>query len=166
MRHPSDHLLHGHIDRVLPAAHDRRVREHLKGCPDCAGKAAELRRIVDSLALMPQERAPAGFVESVSAAARAESGSARIGAWRPWAALAAGVSLVIFGALIWGNLQTSPPVQTAQEQPLPVQAVQPVQPAQPVPNDSLSFYAQEHQLYEAFRSMPGHSFGLASFPER
>jgi anti-sigma factor RsiW len=48
---------------ALDEADQRRVEEHLRGCPDCGVELAAWQRLTGALEALPTQQAPAGLVE-------------------------------------------------------------------------------------------------------
>jgi anti-sigma factor RsiW len=65
------------IDDALPAGERTACEAHLAACPDCTRELARLRATVSLVRAIGPARAPAGFVDRVVTAARAEPPSRR-----------------------------------------------------------------------------------------
>ena len=65
-------LLSALIDEALPAGERTACEAHVAACPDCTRELARLRATVSLLRAIGPARAPAGFVDRVVSAARAE----------------------------------------------------------------------------------------------
>jgi hypothetical protein len=78
--------LSAYLDEALAPDERREVAAHLEGCPDCRRELARLEQTVALLRRVEPARAPVGFVDRVTEAARP----------RPWYRRAAGAIFVPF----------------------------------------------------------------------
>ncbi|MDI6857287.1 MAG: zf-HC2 domain-containing protein [Dehalococcoidia bacterium] len=53
--------LSAYLDEELPPARRRKIEEHLRGCPACRARLAELRTLKQTLSSLPQAAAPRSF---------------------------------------------------------------------------------------------------------
>ena len=68
--HETRERLSGLLDLALAAPERTEVGAHLEGCPDCRRELDRLRATVSLLSRVERPRAPVGFVDRVTAAAR------------------------------------------------------------------------------------------------
>ena len=68
--HDARESLSAFLDEALAPEERQRVAEHLEGCPECRRELARLEQTVALLHRVEPARAPVGFVDAVTAAAR------------------------------------------------------------------------------------------------
>lgn len=65
MEHPKDSLS-PYLDGALPEAERGRVEEHLRGCPDCAAHAEDLKSVSKLVSSLPRKPLPVGFLQRLN----------------------------------------------------------------------------------------------------
>lgn len=168
------------IDDGLSYEEQRRLAEHLDGCPGCAKELRSLEKTVDLLHSLPQVTAPDTFLQDVLLAARQAQAEApavtrspgileRVRGWLPsvvfepaprWAvaALTLGLIVGISGSMILfrgpAPLKTAQRVETAVA-PQPVaEAAQEPAAATPAPMPSGPFEDLVHEMLQRVESAP------------
>src|SRR5207245_1192337 len=117
------------VDDALSADARAALEQHLAGCPECRREWQRFAATVDLLHVVPPERAPAGFVDRVLAAARPQPWYRRAlrGLFVPWPiklsleaaalVLVAGLAVMIFQrSTELRQAAVSPPAQAPAKQ--------------------------------------------------
>ena len=68
--HDARESLSAFLDEALAPEERQRVAQHLEGCPECRRELARLEQTMALLHRVEPVRAPLGFVDAVTAAAR------------------------------------------------------------------------------------------------
>ena len=118
------------VDDALSADARAALEQHLAGCPECRREWQRFAATVDLLHVVPPERAPAGFVDRVLAAARPQPWYRRAlrGLFVPWPIKLSleAAALVLVAGLAVMIFQRSPELrQAAVSPPAPASAPEP-----------------------------------------
>lgn len=65
--------LSAHLDHALSVAEQRKIEEHLNGCPSCRQELAELKQVVGAIREIPPEEPPPWLTTRIMARVREES---------------------------------------------------------------------------------------------
>ncbi len=103
-------LISAAIDGALSPVHQRELDAHLAQCPQCAALMEELKSLHEELAHLPPVEPPADLTQRITAAVSADNvipmAPLKKAAfrWKPWAAAAAVLAVVLMGSGDWWRL--------------------------------------------------------------
>ena len=123
------------VDDALDAAERTALDNHVAGCVECRRELARFRATVALLRVVEPQRAPAGFVDRVLAAARPEPWHRRLlrALFLPWPAKLPleALAIVLIGVIVVTMFSETPEVQQAARVEPPSRAIEPAPPAEP-----------------------------------